>query len=394
MMFLLVTTAAWALSAVIGLWLLMQNYFAAEIAAGLLPVLIISLSQYSQLKGVRFVLWLLANGVGLVVGILAINLADLISVVTLVIPTGLPIPDWLIGFWVLFLLTAVGVVPGGLVAGVLKRWAVGKGGIGGWIVVSISNWSLSFGAAGALVWVTNFYQHFSLHDPLTIPLLLRVALIGSLIGIIQGGVLGTFLGKVNQQGASSTDVGSALMWRRMLLFLFFLPSVGCLLGFGIAEILPEAEKSSWESFGTPPSPAVRFVQASPLVVAAENGEMYRLRYKDQTYGWEVFTNDPSEPSGQPTPEFCEDITPPPLDGVVDSVEKCGRLEFGSFYRNFAVLEDGSVWMWSKNSNAASSELIYTLIGSLGFFVLGLLVMALMSILKPLQTSQNERPADP
>lgn len=385
--FFLLTTAAWPIAAVSGLWLLgspliqwLQHNFPALAVVLLVGALIISLAQWAGLEKAHFLLWFLATFVGLGVGLTGMILAYFMAHVPVWrFTTGVSVVDFLIWLGLIFLLSAFGSAPGGLVAGILSAWSVGKGKFRSWIAVSIGNWALSFGAAGVLLVFIDFSRVFYRGNFRHISTLWRGAALGALIGLIQGLVLGLFLKAINQRGVSRDRSDTEMRWRRMLWVLLILPVVGCLLGYGISRFISSEHETVWEYLSAPPSPAVRFVSVSPLVVSSEDGEMYR--YVSKHEGWKVREEKPSGFPGQSSPEVCEDITPPPLADTVDAIELCGRLEMGYLYRKFAILEDGSVWMWKKDSGMELDGVYYALLGSLVCFVLGLLVVASLTVYK-------------
>ena len=56
------------------------------------------------------------------------------------------------------------------------------------------------------------------------------------------------------------------MWKRILIIAIILPTVGCLLGYVIADIQYGQHNVTWELLGTPPSAAVRMIQSSRGIV--------------------------------------------------------------------------------------------------------------------------------
>lgn len=380
MTFFLLTAAAWPIAAVSGLWLLgspliqrLQRGFHALAVVLLVGGLIISLAQWAGLEKVHFLLWFLATCVGLGVGLVGMILAYFIAHVPVWrFTTGVSVVDFLVWLGLIFLLSAFGSALGGLVAGILSAWSVGKGKLGSWIAVSIGNWALSFGAAGVFLVFIDFSRVFYRGNFRHLSILWRGAALGALIGLIQGLVLGLFLKAINHRGASPGHSDSKMRWRRILVALLILSVVGCLLGYGISRLISSEHEAAWEYLSAPPSPAVRFVSVSPLVVSSEDGEMYR--YVSKHEGWKVREEKPSGFPRQSFPDVCEDITPPPIEDTVDSIELCGRLEMGYLYRKFAILEDGSVWMWKNDSGMELDGVYYAFLGSLVCFVLGLLIV--------------------
>jgi len=352
--FWLATTAAWIAAVTGGMWLLdstliraLPGGFAALAVVGLLEVLVISIVQRLVMVKGSVTLWLLGNAAGFAAGTAGIVFANLIANMPVLSGTsGNPRVDWLLWLGFLFVLSAVVSAPGGLVAGLLQKWAVGGGSILTWAAISVLNWGLSFGAAAVLVRLPRFMQFFyagNFRYPAT---LLRGAAFGALVGLIQGGILGSFLREISQTGAASRASDAATGWKRILPALLVLGTIGCVLGYGLKELGSPEQDPSWASLGTPPSPAVRFVRVSPLIVAAENGEMYRFISKDA--GWERTGDQPAQDLDHPLPDRCENVSVPALEDTLDTAESCARYEVGTTYRKFAIREDGSVWMWKED----------------------------------------------
>jgi len=197
-LFLLVTVAAWTLAALGGLWLLdspplriLPGGFLALLVVGLLGTLLITLAGW-PLPGERsFLSWFLAHLVGLASGILGLALADSIARADLVRgTTGIPLLDWVLWLSFVFVIAAVGSLPGGLLAGVFRSVSVGRGSVIAWAAFSALNWTVSFGAASVLLQLTDFSSLFYFGNFQTLPVLIRGGAIGLLIGLIQGLVLG------------------------------------------------------------------------------------------------------------------------------------------------------------------------------------------------------------
>lgn len=216
--FLLVTAAAWAVSAVGGLWLLdstlvqsLPGGFLALGLVGFLAALLISLLQILFLKRANFILWVLATGVGLGAGMAGVVFANAAAgMPVLRETTGLLLVDWLLWLGFLFLLSALVTVPGGLAAGLLRKGSVKTGKTLGWMAVSILNWSVSFGAAPVLVQLVSFPRFFYVGNFRHPSALARGAALGALVGLIQGAVLGRRLvilsrAEAQQKERSMTD---------------------------------------------------------------------------------------------------------------------------------------------------------------------------------------------
>lgn len=197
-LFLVATTAAWVLAALGGMWLLdspplrfLPGGFPALLLVGLLGTLLITLAGWA-LPGKRtFLTWFLANLVGLISGMFGLAMADTIARASLVRgTTGVPLLDWALWLILIFVITTIGCLPGGLLAGVFRTLSVGRGSAISWAAVSTLNWTVSFGAASVLVQLTDFSNLFYFGNFQTLPVLIRGGSISLLIGLIQGLVLG------------------------------------------------------------------------------------------------------------------------------------------------------------------------------------------------------------
>ena len=169
------------------------------------------------------------------------------------------------------------------------------------------------------------------------------------------------------------------MWKRILIIAIILPTVGCLLGYVIADIQYGQHNVTWELLGTPPSAAVRMIQSSRgIVISTRNGQIYKyVSYNE----WKLLDEEPSETWVEDFSELCKDVTAPLLEGTIDSKEHCARYEMGSAYRKFAIVEDGSVWMWHKTIKMHGFDYVFFMLtGSFGFLVLGLITTAVMRLL--------------
>ena len=169
------------------------------------------------------------------------------------------------------------------------------------------------------------------------------------------------------------------MWKRILLILIILPVISCLLGYIFAEVKFSNNNVNWESLGSPPSPAVSFIQSfHNNVVKTTSGEMYR--YYGQSKGWIYIEEEPPNTHIDSFADLCNQITPDPLDDIIASAEDCVKYETGYSYYKFAILDDGSVWMWNKPIGIyVLDSLFYIIKWTFGFFLLGIILLTAMSI---------------
>lgn len=166
------------------------------------------------------------------------------------------------------------------------------------------------------------------------------------------------------------------MVKRFLLFLIILiilPYIGWLLGNLAAELLIAEDETSWEMLGTPPSPADKIIQIHPLVVSTSSGQSYR--YISSSEGWQLWDKELPTKTTYDFSELCAQVAAVPLEGMIDSKDSCVKWEMGSTYFRFAILENGSVWMWKKNIGGNSfSYLFYRISGAFVFFIIGVIIV--------------------
>lgn len=176
----------------------MPNGFIALTFAGVVGALVISMIQCRLLEECRFALWFLATAVAIGIGSIGASLAYLLAHFPIAgWQSDNSMVDW--GLWpaIVFFLMAIGGAPGGLIAGLLKKWAVGRGTITRWLAVSTGSWALSFGVAGLMIQMINYPDYFNLGVLRLVPFIVKVGVIGLLIGIIQGATLGSYLERLN-----------------------------------------------------------------------------------------------------------------------------------------------------------------------------------------------------
>jgi hypothetical protein len=177
------------------------------------------------------------------------------------------------------------------------------------------------------------------------------------------------------------------MWKRTLLILIILPVIGCSLGYIFAERKYSSNNVNWESLGSPPSPAVSFIQGfHNNVVETTNGDKYR--YYGQSKGWIYIEEEPPDIHKDSFADLCNQITPDPLDNIIATTEDCVKYETGYAYYKFAILDDGSVWMWNKPVGVyVLDSLFYIFKWALGFFIIGIIILTVMSIRNRIESKE-------
>ena len=163
--------------------------------------------------------------------------------------------------------------------------------------------------------------------------------------------------------------------RRILIVLFILPIVGFVFGIALFQWDLSKEWSKWESLRTPPSKAIEVVSASPLIVLGSDGNNYTYIINR----WEI--TDVTHPFKETEWDqiACEGVESPPIDSIVSNKVSCfawGKGAMGYSYHEFALLEDGSIWEWSKSYSADDGMLIiaWPIIGIAIFGAIAILIV--------------------
>ena len=164
--------------------------------------------------------------------------------------------------------------------------------------------------------------------------------------------------------------------KRIFLVLIILPIIGCLAGSAFYEWDTSTLRKEWELLGTPPSKAVEIFSTSPLVVLSSNGKYYSYIFKSND--WEIIN--PNEIDVEEySPEYdCPEIDIPTIDNQIYSTETC-RYYGGPGYtfRKYAILQDGSVWIWvveQAMEGDSWASIIVPALGSGIFFLLAVLTV--------------------
>ena len=178
--------------------------------------------------------------------------------------------------------------------------------------------------------------------------------------------------------------------RRILSVLFILPILGCILGGAFYKWSSSKEWSKWQSLGTPPSKPVDVISAYPLIVFGSDGNNYTYTVNR----WE--TTDETHPFNETQwdQEACEGVESPPIDNLVDSEVSCeawGKGAMGYYYKEYALLQDGSVWEWKKSYSADGGMeiIIWPIIGS-GIFIIIAIILILIFLFDDLLVSLKEK----
>jgi len=165
--------------------------------------------------------------------------------------------------------------------------------------------------------------------------------------------------------------------KRIFLVLLIFPIIGCLVGSAFYEWDSSTLRKEWELLGTPPSKAVEIYSTSPLVVLSSNGNYYSYIFKSN--GWEIILPDKIVVEDNSPDYVCPKLEIPPIDNLINSTESC-TSDGGPDYtfRKYAVLTDGSVWIWVKAQGWEGDSIGPILVPAIGSGIF--LLLAVITVL--------------
>jgi len=163
--------------------------------------------------------------------------------------------------------------------------------------------------------------------------------------------------------------------KRILIVLFILPVIGCIIGGAYYEWSSSKEWDKWQSLGTPPSKPVEVISAYPLIVLGSDGNNYTYRVNR----WE--TTNETQPFNETQWDYytCEGVESPSIDNLVDNKVSCeswGKGAMGYYYKEYALLQDGTIWEWKKSYSADDGMdiIAWPIIGSALFLILAIIIV--------------------
>jgi hypothetical protein len=164
-----------------------------------------------------------------------------------------------------------------------------------------------------------------------------------------------------------------------LAFLVVIPIASLFAGYGVGYQLSGAGRIPatprqvvWRPLGSPPeiSVAIFAVDAWSVVALSATGTIYRWQFNT---GWQPVEQLPV--SGRSSPAF--DLPPhePPSGEILDLAQAVAPGEAGA-YTEFALLADGSVWMWqfTQPGMGLLVGFVYGLVGSGVGLAVGVVLM--------------------
>lgn len=194
---LIATTVGWAAAWGGGEWMsrmlfarrIVPNGFVGLVVAALSGVILITILQWWSIRDsdTNLILWFLATGVGLFVGLPGAYLGYALSLSQ---PgggaLGLPLFPEVDRSIAILITASLGSAPGGFVSSILQRFAVKRGRVVHWIPISTFAWGLAFGVGGLVLFFLN--SEFR-----TLQSALKTLIAGGSAGLVHALILGPFL---------------------------------------------------------------------------------------------------------------------------------------------------------------------------------------------------------
>jgi hypothetical protein len=171
----------------------------------------------------------------------------------------------------------------------------------------------------------------------------------------------------------------------VLVILLCSPCLG--LGGGLAYVNAAAQGrfARWRTLGAPPTGAVALITADPNLVYVEtaSGGFFACAHNGRAAGAGCWA--PAEPPFAIAPEadferavFSGDVPPPP-GNLVDQLPVSLIFADTASEARYAVLDDGSVWVWEYSAGGYDS-LIALLLGPVVGLGAGLLIIGVLVLL--------------
>ncbi|MEP7357139.1 MAG: hypothetical protein ABI847_07855 [Anaerolineales bacterium] len=154
---------------------------------------------------------------------------------------------------------------------------------------------------------------------------------------------------------------------------------GILLSFLFASMANNGVFIEWRPLPHPPERAAKIRGAEPfgqVIIETAGGNYYSCdQFLRTPICWSK-TVWPQELKTDPYLHECVNNhfrTPQPPGIVTDQVEVKACLQEGMFQRNYAILDDGSVWEWGNTSNANLLVFYLFFVGPAVGFLVGVII---------------------
>lgn len=169
-----------------------------------------------------------------------------------------------------------------------------------------------------------------------------------------------------------------------LLIVAIASIAGYLAGLALTGQITSGAFEQWQSLGTPPQKASKILKADTLhvYIATAQNEVYDCQVSSKNDCWVAspIANDNLQTLNSycaSSPSYQTATSP---GKVIDSLETKSCFIEGATQRNYAILEDGSVWTWTHGGGTGNIGVgfICTGLGSLVGFVVGIVLAVAVS----------------
>jgi len=168
---------------------------------------------------------------------------------------------------------------------------------------------------------------------------------------------------------------------KILLILILLPILGFIAGLGFYSWGSSDARIQWEICSSSPSSSISlFSNSNGVGVITKNGNAYLLN-SCQTDDWLPIDDDLDSETEDTFYELCGEVHPSHINKVVSSVETCSLWGLGYSYNKYVLLEDGTIWIWSKSYGGEPWGLLVSpIFGTIAFFILAIFINVILIIL--------------
>lgn len=195
--------------------------------------------------------------------------------------------------------------------------------------------------------------------------------------------------------APSAAAGAALL---ILVIVLLTPCVGLAGSVGYLSLRTSGALSRWRSLGTPPEAAAEIAAGDTerLYVRTDSGSLYRC----ENFSWQrsgaCWVPSQAPFDLDPNADFAKGLfggqVPPPPGEVRDELKVMAWFAEDAFETRYAVLADGSVWVWQYDVGSYRNLAVLA-VGPLAGFGLGLVVAALLAV-RSARWGQRSAPGQP
>ncbi len=174
------------------------------------------------------------------------------------------------------------------------------------------------------------------------------------------------------------------MWKRRLFFslllLIGLPLLGVRGGFALLDAWRDADAGSWRALGRPAEMPTAIVDATMYVVyvRGQDGSLFVCDHRGQTRDnacWQEVEQVGERDYDVEHANTYRGEIPAPPGTVVETLDLSRHFAERASHARYALLEDGSVWLWDYHADANWS-LVLLACGPVLGLGLGVVIVAL------------------